>query len=771
LTGHSATCTLFRMPSSAPTLRNPTLAVFGVIVVSVVGGSVIALPVAMARLGAIPAGLVMIIMGAINLVAVSALASSAVRSASVIGGRGRFSYMVSSHLGPVSGRIAGLASSTLWFGIMVVYLLGFGSTLSEVFGGNAAWWTLGLGIVLIAIVTANARRLFVAAASSIATINVVLLLILIAMCLAHFRWDLFSHFGPPDDFVDNRSVLSTLDLVFGTALFVFAGFTALFSVGSEVLRADPTGKSLVRGCQYGMVAAIIVNAGWVTAVLSAVPGKAFLEPGSIGVGAISDVIGGPFKWMATAVVVLGFGLGSINAGFAAADVVTERLPEITKLEAVLRPGVTLEAEVPMLGVLLVITAVETDGRLVLMARARHATRSERQFISGDHWNAGPFLREFGSLPAARWLTLDVLGENAAGIYVRVETSMVVEHRPSVSAVWWNDRLGGLDLRIVQEVARMPSIERELSLRLSVPQDDIDAAVASLLTTNALRRDSEGNLRAVLGRRHRARSLLVQNLYSELTGAPAWTQADSANWLRSRWVQLGAKALTAILAVGLAQGLIASGTSFGRVVGLVAMATLVLLDSIVPLLLGLSSRRQAERPKRFGRFKMPTWVVVLLVVFFMAVCVLYAVAIYEAILERAVSVLAMVMSISCVLSARRFGAFKKRSTITLEVQPDGAASAFALVAGREVDAHVSSTTLDGHESISVTVKEPLLSPVLVSAVSGDVTPARLADWQVTAPDATGVERSIAHGQQMDVTGAIAELPAENTPNVTVRWVIV
>ncbi|MEY4173407.1 MAG: hypothetical protein RI900_572, partial [Actinomycetota bacterium] len=28
------------MPSSAPTLRNPTLAVFGVIVVSVVGGSV-----------------------------------------------------------------------------------------------------------------------------------------------------------------------------------------------------------------------------------------------------------------------------------------------------------------------------------------------------------------------------------------------------------------------------------------------------------------------------------------------------------------------------------------------------------------------------------------------------------------------------------------------------------------------------------------------------------------------------------------------------------
>jgi len=759
------------MPASAPTLRNPTLAVFGVVVVSVVGGSVIALPVAMARLGAIPAGLVMIAMGAINMIAVSALASAAVRSSSVIAGRGRFSYLVSSHLGSVSGRLAGLASSVLWFGIMVVYLLGFGGTLAEVFGGNSAWWTLGLGVVLISVVTANARRLFVAAASSIATINVVLLLILIAMCVAHARWDLFSHFGAPEDFVDNRSVLSTLDLVFGTALFVFAGFTALFSVGPEVLRADPSGKSLVRGCQYGMAAAIVVNAGWVVAVLSAVPGDAFLKPGSIGVGAISEVVGGPFKWMATAVVVLGFGLGSINAGFAAADVVSERLPEISKLEAVLRPGVTLEVEVPLLGVLLVITAVENDGRLTLVARARHATRSERQFISGDYWNAAPFLREFGPLPAARWLTLEVLGENSAGIYVRVETSMVVEHRPNVSAVWWNDRLGGLDLRIVQEVARVPSMEREIALRLSVPQDDVDAAIANLLATNAVRRDSEGNLRAVLGRRHRARSLLVQKLYSELTGTPEWTKSDSANWLRSRWAQLGAKALTAILAVGLAQGLIASGTSFGRVVGLVAMATLVLLDGIVPLLLGLSVRRQAERPMRFGRFAMPSWVVAVLVVFFMGVCVVYAVAIYSAILERAVSVLAMVMSMSCVLSSRRAGAFSRRSTVTLEVKPDGSTSAFALVAGREVPARISATSLQGEDSISVTVDEPLLSPVLVSAVSGDVTPARLADWQVTAADAAGVERSIVHGQQMDVTGAIAELPAPSTAGVTVRWAIV
>lgn len=759
------------VPASNPVLRNPTLATFGVTVVAVVGGSVIALPVAMARLGAVPAGIVMIAMGAINMIAISALAGAAVRSSSVAAGRGRFSYLVSSHLGQTSGRIVGAASSVLWFGIMVVYLLGFGGTLAEVVGGDSALWSLGLGVVLVTVVATNARRLFVTAASSIATINVVLLLILIALCLAHFRWDLFSHFGPPDDFVDDRSVLGTLDLVFGTALFVFAGFTALFSVGPEVLRADPSGRSLVRGCQYGMAAAIVVNAGWVVAVLSAVPADAFLQPGSIGVGSISEVIGGPFRVMATVVVVLGFGVGSINAGFAAADVVAERLPEVRKLEAVLRPGVTLEAEVPILGVLLVITAVEVDGRLALVARARHATRSERQFISGDAWNAGPFLREFGSLPSTRWLTLEVLGENSAGIFVRVETSMAVEHRPNVAAVWWNDRLGGLDLRIVQEVVRVPSRERELSLRLAIPQSDVDAAVEGLLASNSLRRDTDGNLRAVLGRRHRARSLLVHKLCSELIGTPMWTENEGPNWLRSRWAQVGAKALTGVLAVALAEGLIASETSFGRVVGLVAMATLVLLDGIVPLLLGMSVRRQAERPMRFGRRAMPTWVVAALVVFFSAVCILYAVAIFSAIIERAVSVLAMVMSLSVVLSARRFGAFVPRSTVTLEVAPDGSTSAFALAAGREVPARVSAPQISGHESIAVTVDEPLLSPVLVAAVAGDVTPARLAEWQVTAPDSTGLERSVAHGQQMDVTGAVASLPTAEASGVTVRWAIV
>ncbi|MEY4339241.1 MAG: hypothetical protein RLZ14_1091, partial [Actinomycetota bacterium] len=661
------------------------LATFSVIVVSVVGGSVIALPVAMARLGAIPAGIVMIVMGAINMISVSALAGAAVRSSAVIGGRGRFASMVSHHLGATSGRIAGAASSALWFGIMVVYLLGFGGTLEEVVGGNSAWWTLGLGLVVVAVVTANARRIFVAAASSIATVNVVLLLALILMCLLHFKWGLFTHVGPPDDFVDKESVLDTLDLVFGTALFVFAGFTALFSVGPEVMRADPSGKSLVRGCQYGMAAAIVVNAGWVVAVLSAVEGKKFLDPHSIGVGSIAEVVGGPFKLMATLVVLLGFGLGSVNAGFAAADVVSERLPEVRRLEAVLRPGVTLEVEVPVLGVLLVITAIDTEGRLALVARARHSARTERQFISGDHWSATPLLREFGSLPSTRWLNLEVLGENSTGFYVRVETSMQVEHRPSVDAVWWNDRLGGLDLRIVQEVVRVPSNERELAMRLGVPLDEMRATIGSLVASNSVRRDEDGNIRAVLGRRHRARSVLVNRLYSELTGTPMWSGSDGASWLRTRWVKVAARALTAALAVGLAQGLIASETGFGRVVGLVAMATLVLLDGILPLLLGMSLRRQAERPMRFSRHSMPTWVVVLLVVFFMGVCVLYAVAIFSAILERVVSVLAMVMSLACVVSARRAGAFTPRSNIMLEVDRDGTTSAFALRAGTEVAA--------------------------------------------------------------------------------------
>ncbi|MFZ9629841.1 MAG: aromatic amino acid transport family protein, partial [Ilumatobacteraceae bacterium] len=532
--------------SASDTLKSPTLATFGVVVVSVIGGSVIAEPIAMARIGAIPGSIVLFVMGLMNYVAVTALAGAAARSSSVSTGRGRFTRLVQEHLGARGATAAGISSLLLWFGIVVVYLLGFGRTLAEVVAGDALWWSAGLGVVVVAVVAANARRLFVRAASSVAMVNVVLLVVLMVLALAQFKWHLFVHLpfrdSAPDPFVPDTivkrlsgasadriehavtaarlqiptlaqittssSLRENLDLVFGTALFVYAGQTALFSVAPEVMRADPSGRSLVRGSQYALAAAIVMNAGWVLAALSAVPSAKFLEVRSLGVEVIGAALGGPTKWLAAIVVVLGFGVGAVNAAFALADVVTERLPSLHVSEVLLIPGVSVEVEEPSVGVRLVITAIDDHGRLALVARARSDSRSEWTYIAGDQWEANSLLSRFGKVPSHRWLRLTVLGESAAAVVVRVEGTMHIEHWPRADAVWWNDDLSLAELRMVQSLVRVPADESVLAARLGLDRSVVDPMVTRLLSEGAVTRGADGELRPVLGHRHRARSAVV-----------------------------------------------------------------------------------------------------------------------------------------------------------------------------------------------------------------------------------------------------------------------
>ena len=777
------------------TLKSPTLATFGVVVVSVVGGSVIAEPIAMARLGAIPGGLVMLVMGLVSLVSITAMAGAAARSSSVIMGRGRFARLVEEHLGRYAAKASAISSLLLWFGIIVVYVLGFGSTLSEVVGGRAVWWSLGVGVVVVLVVTTNARRLFVRAASSVATINVVLLFVLIVLCVMHFRTELFTHVGAPNPGgalqrfvqrgfrepsleasssvvgnVTSGSFRETLDLVFGTALFVYAGQTALFSVAPEVLRADPSGKSLVRGCQYALIAAIVVNAGWVLVVLSAVPGKEFLELRSLGVALIGDVIGGPFKLIATTVVLLGFGVGAVNAAFASADIVTERLPNDHRLEALLRPGVSLEVEEPSLDARVTITAVDDAGRLSLIARARSGDRTEWMYIAGDTWEIETLLSRFGKVPKHRWLRVQVLGESPVGVAVRVHGTMTPEYYPRVDAVWWNHELAGLELRAVQQLVREPATEADLAERLGVDRTSIDAVVAGLFAAHAVTRGDHGEVRPVLGQRHRARSSLVANLYADLTGAPRWTEEHHTSRLARPAVKVVLRGVMAAAPIATVVLLDALGIGFGRALGLVAIGTLVLLQGTLPVLLGLSLHRRAERRLPFARFRMPTWVVSALVSFFLGVCVAYAVVIYRAALERVVATLSLLLCISVVMAARRHGAFRRRTNVTIEFDANGVIDAYALSGGEERPVTAPQRIAEAARSLEITVTGSLESPVVVRAISGDVAPGRLANWQVIVASKSG-ERSVAAGMQMDVSGEVIELPQQAAEALKVRWAVV
>ncbi|MFZ9629348.1 MAG: hypothetical protein ACO3C1_08345, partial [Ilumatobacteraceae bacterium] len=261
-----------------------------------------------------------------------------------------------------------------------------------------------------------------------------------------------------------------------------------------------------------------------------------------------------------------------------------------------------------------------------------------------------------------------------------------------------------------------------------------------------------------------------DLYADLTGTPRWSERHSSSRLGNPAVKVLFRGGVSAVPIATSVLLEALDVSFGRALGLVAIGSLVLLQGTLPVLLGLSVRHRAERRLPFARFTMPTSVVATIVTFFLVVCGSYALVIYRAPLERIVAGLSLAMCLGVVWWARRHGAFRDRSAVTLEVSRDGSLDGYALVGGRTRTVSTPPALSPTARSVEVVVDGPLVSPVVVRALSGDVVPARLANWQVVAT-VDGQQRSIATGFQMDVSGEDVDLPPGVTGPITVRWATV
>ncbi|MEI2420016.1 hypothetical protein V6O07_07060, partial [Arthrospira platensis SPKY2] len=104
--------------------------------------------------------------------------------------------------------------------------------------------------------------------------------------------------------------------------------------------------------------------------------------------------------------------------------------------------------------------------------------------------------------------------------------------------------------------------------------------------------------------------------------------------------------------------------------LTAMAAITLLGGVLPILLNLSMRYRAERFVPAGRVFQTPWISRLLFGFFCTICALYAVVIYEAIINRLVAVAVLGLFIWLYTRSARNGAFRARSAVSLELNRSG-----------------------------------------------------------------------------------------------------
>lgn len=304
----------------------PFWMVFALTLTETVGASILALPIALAKIGPIAGVVELVILGAVNVLTIAGLAEAVARNGSVRYGNAYFGRVVSDYLGSAGSFILTVALLTLSFVVLMVYDVGVSTVLGGATPVPAALWAAVLFLVQLYFLYRQTLSATIASALIIGAVNIGLILFMSLLAVPHIKAANLAYVNVP--FFNGQPFdPSILGLIFGVVLASYFGHTSTGTSARIVLSRDPSGRSLIWGAVSAMIVSIVLYSIWVIAVngtlaptvLAAQTGTA-LTPLAAEVGPIINVFGLAF-------VVLGMGLGSIQFALALFNQVREWLPE------------------------------------------------------------------------------------------------------------------------------------------------------------------------------------------------------------------------------------------------------------------------------------------------------------------------------------------------------------------------------------------------------------------------------------------------------------
>ena len=129
---------------------------------------------------------------------------------------------------------------------------------------------------------------------------------------------------------------SVLALVFGVLLYVYFGHTSAGNAARQVLRRDPTGRTLLWGNLAAMSVAAVIYGLFVIAVNGSVPAARLASEQGTAVVPLAEVAGPAVNVMGTIYVILSLGIGSI---FMALGLYLQSRETLGKRVAALAPSI------------------------------------------------------------------------------------------------------------------------------------------------------------------------------------------------------------------------------------------------------------------------------------------------------------------------------------------------------------------------------------------------------------------------------------------------
>ncbi|HEX2988484.1 MAG TPA: aromatic amino acid transport family protein [Chloroflexota bacterium] len=315
-----------RVSTSLETLP-PFWAVFALTLTETVGSGVLALPIAMAKVGPAAGVALLIVIGLINVITIAAMAETVTRTGSVRYGGSYFGRIVTGYLGTAGASVMTVALASIFFLGLVSYYLGLASTLYSSTGIVPELWAALLFVTAIYFLSRGSLDSTIASALVVGAVNVLLVFALCVLAFSRMNPGLLGYINLP--FVDGRPFdPSVLELVFGVVLCTYFGHTSVGNCGKLVLRRDPSGRSLIWGVVCAELAAMLLFCVWVVAVNGAVPTEILISEKGTSLSPLATVVGPVVHPIGSIFVLLAMGMTSIHFSLGLFNLVKERLPRL-----------------------------------------------------------------------------------------------------------------------------------------------------------------------------------------------------------------------------------------------------------------------------------------------------------------------------------------------------------------------------------------------------------------------------------------------------------
>jgi len=292
----------------------------------IIGAVNLALPIAVAGVGAVPGVVLIVLLGLVNLVTVAAMVEVVTRSGSIRYGNAFIGTVVADYLGGASSAILSIVLAAFSFGLLLIMYIGISTTLADATALPAPAWMVvlfGVGLFFLSRGSLNATM---ASAIVITLVNIGLLVALTVLAFTHLDPENLAYVNLPWSEGGTFSPILIGALV-GVVLDIYAAHILVAIFGKTLLERDPGGRSVLRGHATGMGFAMVLNVAWVLAVCGAIAPEVLAAEPTTALVPLAAEIGPHVRVLGAVFVVLSMGLGLIQFSLALFNLARERIDQ------------------------------------------------------------------------------------------------------------------------------------------------------------------------------------------------------------------------------------------------------------------------------------------------------------------------------------------------------------------------------------------------------------------------------------------------------------